>query len=117
MALERIPGNRPLMLLTTTALSCGLFLTAHTGLQRARSIHLSLEEEIARDRQLNEHAQTALPRLLRKQRISERVIAGQMSLLEAAAHFRAFDHQPPAFHWDTFRLTHRGDTDEEKHCR
>jgi hypothetical protein len=43
--------------------------------------------------------------------------AGRLTLLGAAARFRALDLAPPAFHWKAFRAAFRGDSDEERHCR
>jgi hypothetical protein len=55
-------------------------------------------------------------RLRRKERVAREVLAGRLTLLEAAALFRALDHGPPEFHWDYFRTRWPGDTDEERHA-
>src|SRR5262249_12037999 len=52
-----------------------------------------------------------------KHQIVQEVIAGQMTLLEAAAHFRALDRQPPAFDWEAFRFSYPGPSEEERHCQ
>jgi hypothetical protein len=45
------------------------------------------------------------------------VIAGRMTLLEAAARFRELDRQLPEFKWDLFRRAYPGSSDGERHCR
>src|SRR5262249_8804642 len=52
----------------------------------------------------------------RDQTIRE-LLAGRLTLLEAAARFRALDRAPPAFDWEVFRSAYPGDSDEERHCR
>jgi hypothetical protein len=44
------------------------------------------------------------------------VIAGRLTLLEAAAEFQALDMQNPDFHWRMFRAL-PGDSDGERYCR
>src|SRR5262249_32180009 len=44
------------------------------------------------------------------------LLAGRMTLLEAAACFRDLNWEPPAFHWDYFRARWPGDSDDERHC-
>jgi len=72
---------------------------------------------MSRGRQLDGHFQAMFPRMVAKQRIAQDLIDGQMTLLEAAAHFRAADQQPPAFDWQAFRVSVQGQSDEERHCR
>src|SRR5262245_35127848 len=115
--LERVFDSRPLMLLATAALAGGVFLGVHAGGRGSRAVGLSLEEEMARGRRLDGQLHALRPRLDAKYHIIEEVIAGRMALLEAAAHFRALDHQPPAFDWDAFYSSYPGPSEEERHCQ
>jgi hypothetical protein len=64
-----------------------------------------------------EHAQALRGRFKQKSQVVRELLAGRLTLLEAAARFRALDHAPPPFNWEMFREVHRGDSDEERHCR
>jgi hypothetical protein len=55
-------------------------------------------------------------RLKRKHRVTHAVLARQVTLLEAAAYFRALNYQPPDHNWDQFRTRWPGDSDDERHC-
>jgi hypothetical protein len=55
-------------------------------------------------------------RQARKDQVVQAVLAGRLTLLEAAALFRALDRGPPTFHWDSFRARWPGDSDDERHC-
>jgi hypothetical protein len=52
-----------------------------------------------------------------KQAVEAELAAGRLSLLEAAAHFRALDHTGPPFNWEMFHQSWPGQTDDESHCR
>jgi hypothetical protein len=58
-----------------------------------------------------------IARIATKVEVSKQVLAGELTLLEAAALFRAADQQPPVFLWEEFRRAFPGATDEERHCR
>src|SRR5262249_26386093 len=45
------------------------------------------------------------------------VIAGRLTLREAAARYRALARGNPDFPWETFRRTYAGASDEERFCR
>jgi hypothetical protein len=45
------------------------------------------------------------------------VLAGRLTLLQAAACFRDLNQQPPEFHWELFRAQTPGMSDDERHCR
>jgi hypothetical protein len=76
---------------------------------------------LERARQLETELETRLVGLLQrsagKWQAVEGLVEGRMSLLEAAARFRDLDRQPPDFHWDAFRNSMPGDSDDERHCR
>jgi hypothetical protein len=55
-------------------------------------------------------------RMQRKQRVVQAVLAGRVTLLEAAAYFRALDREGPSYNWDYFRARWPGDSDDERHC-
>src|SRR5437660_8258106 len=45
-----------------------------------------------------ENSQALVRRLLRKERVIQALLAGRLSLLEAAAHFHAMHREPPRFY-------------------
>jgi hypothetical protein len=56
-------------------------------------------------------------RNVKKQRLAGEVIAGRLSLREAAARFRGLDGQPPAACGEGLRATFPGASDDECRCR
>jgi hypothetical protein len=58
-----------------------------------------------------------LDRSSRKRHLVGELLAGRLTLLEAAGQFRAVNRAPPRFHWEGFRAFYQGDSDEERHCR
>jgi hypothetical protein len=56
-------------------------------------------------------------RAAEKRALARAVIAGRLSLLQAAARFRDLNARPPAFPWEAFRQTYPGDSDDERHGR
>src|SRR4051812_28338699 len=105
--LDRVIDSR-LPLLAVTALAGGAFLIVGAGGRGAGSAQAALAEELARGQRLDSRCQERLPRLYARQRVARAVIAGRMTLLEAAAHVRALDRMPPALDWDVFRRAHQG---------
>jgi hypothetical protein len=75
------------------------------------------DPEAARGRKLVEAWQGVKRRIAEKERLAREVAEGRLGLLEAAARFRDLDRQPPEFHWEAFRRTVPGASDEERHCR
>jgi hypothetical protein len=56
-------------------------------------------------------------RIFAKHRLVADVIAGRLSLLEAAACFRDLNEQPPAYDRERFLVLYPGADDDERHCR
>jgi hypothetical protein len=52
-----------------------------------------------------------------KEELGREVVAGRLALVDAAARFRELDEQPPKFHYEEFRDSHPGMTDDECRCR
>jgi hypothetical protein len=52
-----------------------------------------------------------------KRRLAAEVIAGRLTLLEAAAHFHDLNRDWPASKWEQFRQHWPGRSDDERHCR
>jgi hypothetical protein len=77
----------------------------------------SLEQQKRRSDELDEKTRGVLWRLKRKERILQRHLAGKLTLLETAAHFRALDQGSPDFNWERFCAGNPGDSDEERFCR
>jgi hypothetical protein len=72
--------------------------------------------EEAREADLEQKSQETLLRIKRKHRVARELWAGRLTLLEAAALFRALDHGPPALNWVHFRKSWPGSSDDERHC-
>jgi hypothetical protein len=66
--------------------------------------------------ELERKIKAVLRRLERKERIVKALLAGRLTLLEAASRFRALNQGPPEFSWDRFRDSLPGDSDDERHC-
>src|SRR5205823_2885629 len=76
----------------------------------------SYAQEVKRSAELDQVAKGLMRRLDRKERVTRALLAGRLTLLEAAAYFSALNQAAPEFHWGYFRETTPGDTDEERHC-
>ena len=118
--INHLPGARPLLLLFVgvAVLAGALALLARSswkgdGLPGGQNT----SSEEARQASLEQKVQATFRRLKRKQRVIGEVLAGRLTLLEAAALFRALDRGPPALDWDRFRDSWPGNSDDERHCR
>jgi hypothetical protein len=76
-----------------------------------------LEEEWGRQPVLEARCQAALQRGNRKIQVVEEVIAGRLSLVEAAARFRDLWREEPPVSVEGFRRYYAGASDEERYCR
>jgi hypothetical protein len=96
----------------------GVLLLAAVADRRAQRANPGPEDSRAAGP--DQEAQTQLraidDRRARKGRIVAALIAGRLTLLEAAGRFRALDRGPPPFHWEEFHAHYQGDSDEERHC-
>jgi hypothetical protein len=112
-----LPGIRPLELVGVAVLVGALALLACS--LRDGEIHPgepTVSSEEARLAEMEERLQAIAQRVKRRQRVTDELVAGRLTLLEAAALFRALDRAPPAFNWDIFRLYTPGNSDDERHC-
>jgi hypothetical protein len=73
--------------------------------------------EETRQAYLDQRMQAVVQRNHRKQRVIDELVDGRLTLLKAAALFRALAHAPPAFDWDRFRTVRPGNSDDERHCQ
>jgi hypothetical protein len=115
--LNRLPGARPLQFVGVAVLVGALALLAWSswkGEILPNEPNASSEE--VRLAQLEQRVQAVAQRLKRKQRVTDELMAGRLTLLQAAALFRALDHAPPPFNWDIFRSSRPGISDDERHC-
>jgi hypothetical protein len=64
-----------------------------------------------------EQVRAILDRIARKSLVVEDLVAGRLTLLQAASHFRALNLEPPPLRRDVYHYADRGDTDEERYCR
>jgi hypothetical protein len=112
-----LPGARPLLLVGVAVLGAALALLVRASWKGGLlpgGPNASAEE--ARQAGPEQKLQGMSRRSKRKWRVTREVLAGRLTLLEAAALFRALDHAPPAFPWDCFRATWPGNSDDERHC-
>ncbi len=65
---------------------------------------------------LEERWQDLTQRVARRQRFCRELIAGRLTLREAAAQFQQLDAASKTFNWAHFRARVPGATDEEKQC-
>jgi hypothetical protein len=103
--IDRTAWKRILVCLAAAALATAYLL-------RPRPVPV---EEAARETDCRREA--TLERIDAKFLLMEEVTAGRMSLLEAAAHFRALNLAAVGKNWDRYRKEFPGATDEERHCR
>jgi hypothetical protein len=106
------------MLLVLAALLAGRLILTRTAARRggAGPAEGSMHEQ-GRDIEHRRQMQAALARIEQKNQLIQKLLAGQITLLETAARFRALDRSSPSFYWDGFHQFIPGDTDEERHCR
>jgi hypothetical protein len=76
-----------------------------------------LEEAERRSAELTEQAQGGVARLWAKERVAEEVIAGRLTLRQAAARYRHLARAHPGFFWKQYREAYPGPTDWERHCQ
>ena len=75
------------------------------------------EADLRQGAELDGVSQAVRRRLAERERLAGDVIAGRLTLLEAAARFRDLDEQNPGFDWGIFRSTYAGASDDERLCR
>ena len=74
-------------------------------------------EEQHRDDSLEGRLADAFRRSERRQALARELLAGRLTLREAAARSRALAEADPDFRWYVFRQTYAGASDAERHCR
>jgi hypothetical protein len=108
--------RNPLSVSLVVALAASLLLVLFVGLIGYLP-GPSLEEERRHHEELQEKCKTSVARCFAKDAVAAKVLAGRLTLLEAAARFRDLDRGPPAFDWEHFRAGTPNMSDEERHCR
>ncbi len=87
------------------------------GLDIAGALGEGLEPAVEQEaRALEQTRRELVLRNRRKDRVARTLLAGRLSLLEAAAYYRALDLGPPALDWQRFRSWWPGGSDAERHC-
>jgi hypothetical protein len=114
--INRLPGARSLLHVGIAALVGALVLLTRVWWNDIVPGGRGPDSEEVRRAQQDETCRAIFRRLKCKYQVVQAVLARQVTLLEAAAYFRALNHQPPAFDWDTFRALRPGDSDDERHC-
>jgi hypothetical protein len=77
----------------------------------------SLDETIERRHALEAQEKDLLALTEAKQRVAREVIAGRLSLRDAASRFRTICLSSPAFHMDVFKRRFQGHSEEERYTR
>jgi hypothetical protein len=113
--IDRCAGVGPL-LLPAAAVAVGVAALFATGkwLERAGpagagKAHPRIEVE--------QETRGVIDRATRKRIVVEALIAGRLTLVQAAGRFRALNRAGPPFSWRWFREAYPGGSDEERHCR
>jgi hypothetical protein len=111
----RLLGVRVVLLLGVAALGTLVLLArgwrhrdivSGEPVPQPEKVRLELEQKL---RALNR-------RNLGKHRVVRAVLAGQVTLQEAAAYFRALDREGPPVRWDLIRAHWPGSSDDERYC-
>ena len=106
-AVVAVPG----LVLGGLILALSLGLDCWLGLCGDRSEAAREEERLVDDLRVIERIEEA------KHGVVRDLLAGRLTLPEAAARFRDLDREQPGFNWVAFRRTYPCDTDDERHCR
>jgi hypothetical protein len=114
---NRLAGAGPILLMGFTVLVAAVVLAARGTHDAPESVQEPCEYSPQYGEHLQRQAWAVLVRTRRKQTVLRRLVAGQLTLLEAAAYFRVLDRAAPPFCWEQFRLQHPGACDDERHCR
>jgi hypothetical protein len=112
--LIRPGGVKAVLFLVTSVLLGSLLLTV--GGKRRGMMADPVKRHQKRGEELQQKIRAVTDRLNRKETVVKALLAGRLTLLEAAARFRALNEAPPEYNWDAFRLTMPGDSDDERHC-
>jgi hypothetical protein len=112
----------PWCLLGLGLLALGVVLPAA---ERIRAYYREVAEDVRRlppefhrSRDLDERLARAKENNAGKLEVAQALIAGQITLPEAAAHFQTIDQQDePDFRRDILRVAYPGRTDAERYCR
>jgi hypothetical protein len=88
---------------------------ARLGLDPRDLVQLPLHYQFQSSRQqlLESQDRAVLESIAAKEVLLPEVVAGRMTLAEAANRFRAMDAQNPCFRWATFRESHPGQSEAE----
>jgi hypothetical protein len=111
-----VPGARLLLFVGVAVLLGAMGLAGQARWRAGAAGEQDITGAMRRSDALERQTRGVIRRMVRKERVVQAVLAGRLTLLEAAALFRALDHGPPAFSWTQFRTHLPGDTDEERHC-
>jgi hypothetical protein len=98
-------------------LLCGLLWVSSRGPDRWPEPCRDLADALREGDRLDEAMRLIVRREEAKMGVVRDLLAGRLTLRQAAALFRDLDQGPPAFNWEEFRRAYPCDTDEERHCR
>jgi hypothetical protein len=82
-----------------------------------RCLDRALPEERRRGDRAEEGRRVVLLRTEARRAVARDLADGRLTLPEAAARMRDLDRHAPGFHWEGFRFTYAGASDDERHCR
>jgi hypothetical protein len=84
---------------------------------KSHGLGRALPEERRREERIDAAREEVLHRLRARQVVARDLADGWLTLPEAAARMRDLDRHGPPFHWEGFRWTYAGASDDERHCR
>lgn len=113
------------------SMTLAIALTAHHTLQRidpnyqrnlipgvcaVPKLTSDLGRGVLQYRDLTSRSQAMLARIQEKRNLALEVVAGNVNLLDAAAHFQYLDRDMPEAHRERFRSRYQARTDAERYC-
>jgi hypothetical protein len=103
------------VLFSTAGLNC-----VRWGRDRQAVLEIMMEE-LERGRELDEYGRAFIERVLQRnavrEELVEQVLAGRLTMWQAAARFRAADATLPPVQQTSHRSAFRGETEDERYCR
>jgi hypothetical protein len=113
--IDRCAGVGPLLLpAAAVAVVVAALLATDKRLERAGPAGAG---EAQRGAEMEQETRGVIDRATRKRIVVEALIAGRLTLVQAAGRFRALNRATPPFFWQQFREAYPGGSDEERHCR
>jgi hypothetical protein len=115
--LNHLPGLKSLLFVAVPALLAGVVLATEKTWRKGAAADQDGAALVRQGEEMDRQMSAVIRRLERKDRLVRALLGGRLTLLEAAALFRALNQAAPAFYWGEYRKRHVAESDEERHCR